>query len=202
MIARTGARLGSALAVIARPLLVVTGALLSAGALVAASGVSAGWPLYLAGFALITVTLPALAAAHRGRLGRPGLLVIGLATVIVALAVPVVAMVTTFSLGMDQAHQALMPYVLTPVGMGAAYAVNVVLALVGLVIARSGVRPALAGWLIVVAALVEWPVELGLLPLPVWALAMIVFATALLLIARALPQAPRMVQGRVASGRA
>ena len=183
------ARLAIMLASIARPALIVSGGLLVTGSVLATAGLAVGWPIYLAGYASLIATLPALAAAHDRRLGRFGLAAFALGTLNAVLGTPVVAMVTTYVLGLTDPHLALMAYVLTPVGMGAAFGMNLSMALVGVAVVRAAVFPARAGWLIVAAALGELPVELGLLPLPVWGLAMILTATAFGLVARRLSPA-------------
>lgn len=184
------ARITATLAAIVRPALVVSGALLATGLGLGAAGVAAGWPLYLAGYASLAVTLPALAVVHGDRLGRFGRVAFGIATVNAIVGTPVVAMVTTFMLRLDALHLALMPYAVSPLGVVAAYGMNVSIVLVGIAIVRGGVVPARAGWLLVGAAVLEYPVEFGLFPFAVGAVAMIIVAVAFAWIARSIPAAP------------
>jgi pimeloyl-ACP methyl ester carboxylesterase len=193
---RAGAA-GALLAAATRPALVLAGALLAGGAMLAAAGVAAGWVLYLGGYASAAVAFPALAAAHGDRIGRGGRAAFALATLAVVLGTPVVAMVATFVLRLDALHHALMPYAMSPVGMLGAFGVNLAVVVVGIVVARARVVPATAGWLLVAAAVVEVPVEIGALPLAAWALAMTLVAVAFWLAARALGSADRPVAGPV-----
>jgi hypothetical protein len=183
-------RLSTTLASLAGSLLVASGGLLATGSVLAAAGIAAGWPIYLVGYASMVITLPALAATHGRRLRRFGRTAFAIATTNAVLGTPVVAMVTTYVLGATEAHVILMAYVLTPVGMVAAFGMNLSMALVGVAIVRARAFQARVGWLVVVGAVIEFPVELGLLPLPVWAFAMILAAIAFGLVARQLSAAP------------
>jgi len=193
---RRAAAFRALLTAAARPALVLAGALLAGGAILVASGVAAGWLLYLGGYASAAVAFPALSAAHGNRIGRRGRAALALATLTVVLGTPVVAMVATFVLRLDVVHLALMPYAMSPVGMLGAFGINLATIAVGIVVARAGLVPATAGWLLVAAAVIDLPVEIGVLPLAAWALAMTLVAAAFWLAARALGSADRPAAGR------
>jgi hypothetical protein len=79
------------------------------------------------------------------------------------------------------------PYAMSIAGMVGLFGTLLGYLLVGIVVARAGVVPAAAGVLIAVAPLVDLPVEFGLLPLPVWGLAVVVLAVGFGVAARGIP---------------
>ena len=175
------------LASIARPALLGAAALTTPGALAASAGLGAGWYVYLVGFAAAAVAIPATWAVYRGRIGRPGQAAFAFLSAALVLGVPVIAMVAGYVNLNVALHDAFMPYAMTPFGMFGLYGTLVGIVLVGVVIARSGLVPPRAGVLIAAAPFIDLPVELGLLPLPVWGVAVVVLAAGFVLVARALP---------------
>lgn len=198
MTARIATRIATALRSIARPLLVATAAIMAAGAALASLGIAAGWFVYLVGFAMMALAVPTIGVLHAGRIGRLGVGAFTVATIAILLAIPVVAMVAGFVSAMGSLHDLLMPYALTPAGMAGLFGTILGVFAVGVTVARAGAFSPISGWLIAAAAIIDVPVELGLLPLPVWGLAVVLLAVGLVTIARAVPAAeptprPQMV---------
>lgn len=180
-------RTRAGLADIARPALVLAAILGVAGAVTASAGVAAGWYVYLVGFAVSAVAIGSLWVLHVGRIGRAGHAAFAFLVAALVLGTPVIAMVAAFVGGQDALHDLLMPYAMSIAGMVGLFGTLLGYLLVGIVVARAGVVPAAAGVLIAVAPLVDLPVEFGLLPLPVWGLAVVVLAAGFGVAARGVP---------------
>jgi hypothetical protein len=179
----------------ARRLLLVTAALLALGALLFVTGLPlVGWSVYVPGHLGLLAALPAMAAVYRASFdwlswGTFGGLYVG-----VMLGVPVALIVLSHYAQDPGAREAVMPYVVTPLGTVAGLVTWVGLGLFGLATLRVRALPRGASVLFVVAALLGLPAELRTFTVFAWGLGVVVASIALVWLAPEPVAARRVAQ--------
>jgi len=168
----------------ARPILLVVPGLLAIGALVTILGLPLiGWSIYGLGYLGLLLALPAVVAVYRASLDRTSWIAFGVLYLGVLLGVPVMLMVWGHYAQNPAVHDALTPYVITPLGMLAGAVAWIGLALFGLAAYGARAVPRGGAVLLVVAAAFALPAELGLFATVMWGLGIIIASTGLVWLA-------------------
>lgn len=173
----------------ARPILLVTAALLTVGAMLTVFGMPlVGWTIYGVGYLGLLVALPAIVAVNRSKMDGWSWLTFGVLYVGIVLGVPVMLMVLGHYAQNPAVHDALMPYAILPIGMFAGIIAWVGLLLFGLATWRAEVLPTGAAVMFVIAGAVALPAELGLLTAFFWAFAILLASFGLVWVATSVPE--------------
>lgn len=178
------AGLMDSLARYARPILLSVAALLALGALLTITGmVLFGWTIYALGHLGLLVALPALVAVYRRRMDTLSWITLAILAVGVVLGVPVALMVWGHYAQNPAVHDALMPLAITPLGLWAGLITWIGLGVFGLATYRAYALPRGGSVLLVVAALIAIPAELGAFIVFAWGIAIVIAALALVWVA-------------------
>ena len=174
----------------ARPILLGVAGLLTLGAVLTIFGMTlVGWTIYGFGYVGALLAFAVVARLYYVGMGWLARLCFAVFYVGLVLGVPVMAMVWGYYAANPTVHDALMPYVMLPIGMFAGIVAWLGLGLMGLATLISRSMPALPAALFVVAAIVALPAEWGLFGVAAWALAIVLASVALVIIASDQPQA-------------
>lgn len=168
----------------ARPILLLVSSALALGVMLTFFGMPLlGWTIYGIGYLGVLVSFAAVVAVYRSRFDWFAWLTLGILYVGLLLGVPVMLMLWGYYAENPAARDALMPYVMLPIGMYAGIIAWLGLGLFGIAAWRLRALPTWAAVWFVAAAIAAVPAEFGMFSLSAWVLGILLASIGLVVIA-------------------